>query len=43
MGIAALVGIAVGHSIEGNAQALPIAVAARGTLVPLCYRALVRR
>jgi MFS transporter, DHA1 family, multidrug resistance protein len=43
MGIAALVGIAVGHNIELNGQALAIAVAACGTLVPLCYAALVRR
>ena len=42
MGIAALVGVAVGHSIDVDAQSLAIAIAVCGTLVPLCYRTLVR-
>lgn len=43
MGVAALVGIFVGHGVAGSATVLPMTVALCGVLVPLSYLALVRR
>lgn len=42
MGIAALVGIFVGHGVGGGASVLPMTVALCGMLVPFCYLILVR-
>lgn len=43
MGMAALVGIVVGHGVEQDASVLPMTVALCGVLVPCCYLTLVRR
>jgi DHA1 family bicyclomycin/chloramphenicol resistance-like MFS transporter len=42
MGIAALVGMLVGHGVDGAATVLPMTVAGCALLVPLCHLALVR-
>lgn len=42
MGMAALVGIVVGHGVEQDASVLPMTVALCGVLVPCCYLTLVR-
>jgi DHA1 family bicyclomycin/chloramphenicol resistance-like MFS transporter len=43
MGLAALVGLVVGHGVAGSQTVLPATVAACTLLVPLCYIALVGR
>ncbi|WP_226472044.1 multidrug effflux MFS transporter [Dechloromonas denitrificans] len=42
MGIGALVGMLVGHGVDGAATVLPMTVAGCALLVPLCHLALVR-